>query len=190
MEPINVRDPQTAARVYTQTLKWPLTIGHRYRPRAGCTCGESGCPFPGAHPILGASSFPKGVAEAIQNEPGAGLIASTVVFDALVMPRAVCMTAMVRLDAEAPVPVPCLLFGKAAAALLVLPGTGRHALTIRSAAAVDVRTGPEQWVALPPSQGTRWDTPPWADPAGEPVRLLHGSDVKPHLHVACVRTPR
>lgn len=188
MGPIDTRDPATAARAYTELLDWRITVGHRYRPRQGCTCGDTACPTPGAHP------FPEAIAPAsevhiewdIETAPGAALIAVTGTFDAIVMPRRTGMATMVSLDRVAP--VPCLT-NDAQATLFVLPSTGRYALGEDTLIGVELRTGQGQWIALPPSHGTRWDTPPWNEQTRAPVTLLHGQDVRPHLAEAFARVP-
>ncbi|MFC5802291.1 hypothetical protein [Streptomyces formicae] len=182
MEPINTRDPVTAARAYLSILDWPISVGHRYRPRSGCTCGQA-CATPGAHPRPGALTplTTDGVRAVLDAAPGAGLITPTARFDALVMPRQLGMAAMVSLDRVAP--VPCLI-DDTRAILLVLPSTGRCALSDQALTAVELRAGPDQWIAVPPSHGTRWDTPPWSEETHAPIPLLHGGDLRPQLSEA------
>lgn len=172
MEPINTRSPAAAARGYL-TLEWPLVMGHRHRPRQGCTCGAEGCAVAGAHPLpvlrpLETASL----AEELEAAPGAGVIAVTERFDAVLVPRRIGMAAMVLLDRD--MPTPCLVQEPDRYALLVLPSTGRHALAHE---AVEVRSGPEGWVAVPPSRGVRWDTPPWYEGTTNPRPLMHGQNV-------------
>lgn len=173
MQPIDTRDLARAARAYTTLLEWPVALGHRHRPRQGCTCGDVNCPVSGAHPLPGG---PVPLAEdAIETEaqhaPGAGLIAITERFDAVIVPRHVGIAVQVLMDGVAS--VPCLIYRKTAA-LLVLPATGRYAATRPD---VEVRTGPDGWIALPPSHLARWDTSPWIDPTSTPHPLLNGRDV-------------
>lgn len=177
MGPINTRDPATAARAYT-VLGWPIAIGERYRPRQGCTCGNTQCPAPGAHPIPGEPPAVGYVDWDIETAPGAALIAPTVAFDALVMPRRMGMAIMVSLDRDAP--VPCLV-DEEHATILVLPSTGRYALGCTPPAGVRLRTGADQWIALPPSHGIRWDTPPWNEQTRRRLPLLHGGDVRGYV---------
>jgi hypothetical protein len=167
-------------------LDWPLAIGHCYRPQRGCTCGDAKCPTPGAHPAPGpltrlteadvseAVQTAPGVSEAVQTAPGASLITITERFDALVLPQRVAMAAMVTLDKISP--VPCIIQAQSgqSAVLLVLPATGRYAAVNPR---VEVRTGAAGWLALPPSNGLRWDTPPWIEPTSTARDLLHGADV-------------
>ena len=178
MAPINTRYPLTAVRAYT-SLGWPLVIGHRIRPRQGCTCEAADCPTPGAHPLPGRLVCPPKdvLAREIEHTPGASLIAPTAHFDAVLVPQQVGLTVILRLEGCAP--VPCVI-SRPYSVLLVQPGTGGHALTA-SEGAGELRTGPDQWIALPPSHGTRWDTHPWDDLSLEALPLLHGGDLRQTL---------
>ncbi len=180
MRPINTRDPALAARAYTNVLNWPIAVGHRYRPRQGCTCANAACPTPGAHPNTKGLASTRGCHADwdIETAPGAALIAHTASFDALVMPRRIGMATMVALDRVAP--VPCLT-DTARAILFMLPATGRYALGDEPPPFIELRTGSRQWIALPPSHGTRWDTPPWNEQTSAPIPLLHGGDIRPRL---------
>lgn len=176
---INHRRATDAADAYIGLMRWPLTIGHRYRPRQGCTCGIANCATPGAHPLPG-TNVPRGRDDLLRRlfeSPGAGLIAWTAAFDAVVVPRSVGMFAMVEIDRSV-APVPCILT-EDTATLLVLPATGRYAVSAETPG--DVRTGMNGWVALPPSHGHRWDTPPWVERTTTPVTLIHGRDIARHL---------
>lgn len=188
MGPINTRDPHAAARAYAN-LGWPLTLGHRYRPKGGCTCGDRACPTPGAHPLPGPVT-PLGeqrLLDALGASPGAAIIATTAPFDALILPRQAGMATMASLDRVAP--VPCLT-ASTWAILLVLPATGRYALGDQPQPAVALRTGPQQWIPLPPTHDTGWDTPPWNEQTHAPTPLLHGGDIRPHLADALAQSGR
>ncbi|MFJ8364542.1 hypothetical protein [Streptomyces sp. NPDC093984] len=108
---------------------------------------------------------------ALESAPGASLIVATERFDAVMLPRDIGMAAMVHLDRKAR--MPCLVYDCGAVALLVAASTGRHC---RVDEAVEVRTGPDGWVALPPSRGVRWDNPPWVDGTREPCQLVSGAE--------------
>lgn len=181
MKPINTRSAADAACSYAGILHWPLLVGHRFRPRQGCTCERPNCPTPGAHPLPGRLTVPgrRRFARQLRAAPSAALIAPTTAFDALVVPQHVGLTAIVSLESLAP--VPCLIDGEHAV-LLVLPATGRYAQAL--GLPIEVRTGPDQWVALPPSHGVRWDTHPWIEQTTMPVQLLHGQDAGRHLRAA------
>lgn len=184
MSPVNTRDSAAAARAYL-ALEWPLSLAHRYRPKQGCTCERAGCPVPGAHPAPDAERLTDAsLAGALESSPGAGLIAHTDRFDAVLVPRHVGMAAMVMLDRDTP--VTCLVVEPDTYALIVLPATGRYAAVDP---AVEVRTGPEGWIALPPSRGVRWDTSPWIEGTSQPRRLANGGEVR-HVLADCFQVVR
>ncbi|MER0245439.1 hypothetical protein AAHZ94_26340 [Streptomyces sp. HSW2009] len=162
-------DAAAYARVYTAQLGWPIGPGHRFRPRAGCTCEAPTCPTPGAHPLDHWST----TAYADQlpadfDRPGVAIIAPAIGFDAVTLPRAVGMMAMVAIERR--MEAPCLV-GPDTMTLLVQPGT---AAVLGAVPTVTVRSGADHWIALPPSHDTRWDTPPWAERTGGPRLLPHG----------------
>ncbi|MFC4507873.1 MULTISPECIES: hypothetical protein [Streptomyces] len=177
---INTQDAAVCGAAYTSIFGWSITPGHRHRPRGGCTCGESSaCPGSGAHPLPGPliPSPADGLAAELNASPGAALIAPTVPFDALVLPKWSGLSVVMWLDRYGKA-VPCILYGEDKAVLLVLPATGRYALPEgTSPSTVEVRSGPEQWVALPPSHGMRWEQPPWHDQTHHPLPLIHGKDL-------------
>ncbi|MFE3556915.1 hypothetical protein ACFXKW_18900 [Streptomyces sp. NPDC059193] len=171
------RDTVECATAYDR-LGWPVAIGHRNRTGSGCTCQDTGsataCVTPGAHPV-GVDVQPLGaneLAAAFESAPGAGVIVPCTHWDALVVAHAIGMAVMVRADA-ARLHVPCLTSGHATATLLVAPGTGA---LLADCPQVEVRSGPDAWVALPPSYGVRWDTAP-----AEDQPLPDSGAVRPHL---------
>jgi len=173
MAPIHAGDTISCARAYAR-LGWYVARGERYRPRSRCTCPEAAaCPTPGAHPRPGALTplGPDTLAAELTAAPGASLIGLATHFDAITLPRQAGMAAMVAIDRIAP--VPCIVTAEQAT-LLVLPATARYAFDGGNLPGVEVCIGPDQWVALPPSHGARWDTPPWDEQTGAPVQLLHG----------------
>lgn len=180
MQPITSGDTTSSALAYTSLLDWHLVHGHRYRPRSGCTCQQRAtCPAPGAHPLGALTPIPpEDLSSELAAAPGAGLICLATHFDAIVLPRQAGMAAMVVLDRIAP--VPCITTTEQAT-LLVLPATARYAFDRGEHPEVELRIGPDQWVALPPSHGARWDTPPWDEQTYQPVPLLHGSTLRPVL---------
>ncbi|MGW2421423.1 hypothetical protein ACWC0C_19615 [Streptomyces sp. NPDC001709] len=179
-QPISTQDAAACSAAYTNILGWPIAPGHRHRPRGGCTCGEpDACPGSGAHPLPGplTPSPEDGLTAELNASPGAALIAPTVAFDAIVLPKWSGLSVVMWLDRYGKA-VPCLLQGEDNAVLLVLPATGRYALPEdANSSTVDVRSGPEQWVALPPSHGIRWDQPPWHEQTHQPLPLIHGKDL-------------
>jgi hypothetical protein len=178
------RDTTASAYTYSVLLGWPVARGHRYRPRGGCTCRDDAtaepCPAPGAHPLTRTvlPSPADRITDEFRAAPGAAVIAPTLRFDAVVLPRDIAMAAMVLLDRHAQ--VPCLA-SMDRAALIVAPGTAAPALGTGASGAVRVRTGPDQWVALPPSHGVTWDTPPWDELTGAPLFLPDAQDIRDEL---------
>ncbi len=151
------RDTVECAIVYVRELRWSVAPGHRFRKRAGCTCDKFSCDVPGAHP---AASTVDGlelgaVRPAFENIPGAGIIAACTAFDAVSVPHHLGLGLMMALDAGG-IHVPCLTMDPFVATLLTAPKTG----SLLAGPAAVVRSGSEAWIALPPSHGVRWDTPP------------------------------
>ncbi|MFD9903947.1 hypothetical protein [Streptomyces sp. NPDC059063] len=168
----NDPDPAAWSRAY-MALGWPVALGHRRRPRQGCTCGDPRCEQPGAHPVDGGPEYltPEQMTQALQTSPGGSLIVGTRQFDAVTVERYAGMYVMVHLELSRH--VPCLLTHETAT-FLVHPGTGSSA---RVHPAVDLKTGPDAWVALPPSYGTYWDNPPWDERSATPRDLVHGEQI-------------
>ncbi|MFD8415471.1 hypothetical protein ACFV2Q_27535 [Streptomyces sp. NPDC059650] len=171
------RDTIECATAYDR-LGWPVAIGHRHRSGSGCTCrtidSKAPCVTPGAHPLEAAvKPLARGeLVAAFESAPGAGVIVPCTNWDALVVAHPIGMAVMVRADA-ASLHVPCLTSGHTTATLLVAPGTGE---LLTSCPNVEVRSGPGDWVALPPSYGVRWDTAPTED-----TPLPDAGAVRPHL---------
>ncbi|MGW1071607.1 hypothetical protein [Streptomyces sp. NPDC002537] len=92
------------------------------------------------------------------------------------------MALMISIDGDAggEAATPCLLHGEHAT-LFTQPGSGRQAIARAAASVTELHTGSAGWVALPPSHGARWDTPPWDYRTGRPMPLPHGCDIRPHL---------
>ncbi|GAA0907636.1 hypothetical protein [Streptomyces thermoalcalitolerans] len=148
MVPINIRAPVAVVRAWA-ALEWSVVPGHRYRPRQGCTGGNSACAVLGVHPLPQSRT------------PAA---------DAVLVPRPVGSAAMAG-HGSRQVPQPCHVAAPDARALFVLPMTDRCALVDEAA---EARTGPDGWGALPPGQGTRGDTPPRDEEADETRNLTPG----------------
>jgi hypothetical protein len=66
--------------------------------------------------------------------------------------------------------VPCVVHAKEVA-LLVQPETGA---TLVDFDFVQVEANREATLTLPPSHGSRWDTPPWLSSHPEPTHLVSG----------------
>ncbi|MGW3321379.1 hypothetical protein [Streptomyces virginiae] len=82
------------------------------------------------------------------------------------------MGVMLRADAKG-LHTPCLTAVHTTGALLVAAGTG-SLLADRPQAGG--RSGPEAWVAMPPSCGVRWDTAP-----NDELPIPPAGAVRPHL---------
>ncbi|GHA00105.1 hypothetical protein GCM10010371_69220 [Streptomyces subrutilus] len=171
------RDTIESAAAY-RLLGWPVAIGHRQRTGSGCTCqtdpAAPPCLTPGAHPV-GDTAVPLehgDLTGAFEAAPGAGVIVPCTHFEALVVAHAIGMGVMLRADATN-LHIPCLTAGHTTATLLVEPGTGR---LLADCPQVDVRSGPQSWVAMPPSYGIRWDTAP-----DDELPLPPAQAVRPHL---------
>ncbi|UQW99170.1 hypothetical protein [Streptomyces sp. RerS4] len=171
------RDTIESAAAY-QRLGWPVAIGHRQRTGSGCTCrtdpAAPHCLTPGAHPV-GDTVVPLhsgDLTAAFEAAPGAGVIIACTHFDALVVAHAIGMGVMLRADATN-LHIPCLTAGHTTATLFVEPGTGS---LLADCPRVDVRSGPQSWVAMPPSYGIRWDTAP-----DDELPLPPAKAVRPHL---------
>ncbi|GAA3372094.1 hypothetical protein GCM10017744_102180 [Streptomyces antimycoticus] len=181
------RDAAEHAHVYITLLGWPVAAGHSYRPDSGCTCLDGTtaqlCPRPGAHPLASnvVVASPDRVDREFTARPGTGVIAPTLGFDAVVLPRPVAMFALVQLERRS-AQVPCVV-NRHQAVLLVAPRTATAGLGHLSRTVVKLRSGPDGWVALPPSHMTRWDTPPW-DHQGEPIELLDADDIHEPISLA------
>ncbi|MGW0363672.1 hypothetical protein [Streptomyces sp. NPDC002990] len=132
------------------------------------------CVTPGAHPLAGAvEPLASGDLTAeFAVAPGAGVIVPCTQFDALVVAHAIGMGVMLRADAKN-LHIPCLTAGHTTATLLVEAGTGS---LLADCPQVHVRSGPQSWVAMPPSYGIRWDTAP-----DDELPLPPAAAVRPHL---------
>ncbi|MFE4659203.1 hypothetical protein ACFRFJ_21240 [Streptomyces hydrogenans] len=176
MRPLHDRNTTACALTYADVLHWPLAIGHRFRRRAGCTCPKTtACPTPGAHPLPGpVTPLNAGsIADAFDQTPGAGIIAPCDHFDAVTLPGPVGTALLLMLD-RFTVHAPSLADLHGTVTVLVEPGTS-HRLA-ETCTDLVIHTGPTAWIALPPSHGIRWDTPP------VPHRPLpHALTLRPHL---------
>jgi hypothetical protein len=154
---------------YAALLGWPLARGRCYR--AGTCACRPACATPDVRPVAGVPAPPPAEAECT-DVPGDAVIAPTLAFDAVIVGRAAGMQALVWLD-RLPVPVPCLTTPHTAV-FLVAPGTAGR---VGRRAGVEVRTGPAGWIALPPTGGVAWDTPPWDVATGRPLPLPHADEI-------------
>ncbi|WP_371591688.1 hypothetical protein [Streptomyces virginiae] len=177
LQALHGHDSIESAAAYAR-LGWPVAIGHRHRTGSGCTCQDgptpTACVTPGAHPHGDdVTPLERGdLTAAFGTAPGAGVIVPCTRFDALVVAHSIGMGVMLRADAKG-LHIPCLTAGHSTATLLVVASTGS---LLADCPQVDVRSGPDAWVAMPPSYGVRWDTAP-----DDELPIPPAEAVRPHL---------
>ncbi|MGW4032129.1 hypothetical protein ACWEFL_22930 [Streptomyces sp. NPDC004838] len=130
--PPTTGDVVGTVRAYTCLLGWRLTIAE------------------------GGELTAEAAARVLERAAGAELRVSCGGFDAVTVPYSVGRSALLQLD---PVPVPSIL-GPGTVTFLVAPGTG--VVLAERIDGVDVVSGIDSWLVVPPSAGRRWDTPPWS----------------------------
>ncbi|MGW1227141.1 bifunctional DNA primase/polymerase [Streptomyces sp. NPDC001478] len=183
----------TAVAEYTGLWGWAVVPGAR---AAGgvCSCGESGCPSPGAHPLEFAREVPAGTtldaaARAWAEVPGASMLLPVGrSFDVLDVAEAAGRRALVRMERMGLPPGPVAVTPAGRAQFLVAPGAAEELprLLYRMGwddADLDLRAlGAGAHITAPPSdQGglgpVRWLRPPSLDTASAPpeARLLLGT---------------
>ncbi|MEU4896220.1 hypothetical protein AB0B12_26290 [Streptomyces sp. NPDC044780] len=109
---------------------------------------------------------PGEVDNAFAHDSSAVLWAACTKFDAVTTPRKAATSALVRLDRRSTA-LPCLLCGETGT-FLVARGSGVH---VSALAGVQVMTGADARITLPPTNGVRWDTPPWHLTERAPLKL-------------------
>ncbi|MFI5986986.1 hypothetical protein ACIBEA_39750 [Streptomyces sp. NPDC051555] len=151
------RNTRACAVAYTGVFGWAVTAGHRYRRGGGCTCADTSCGWPGAHPEREpVAALPAHrVGEVFDGRPGAGVICDCALFDAVILPYESGLLVMEELERVA-VRAPCMVGDHTTATILALPGTG----LAMAGMCAEVRSGTGDWIALPPTKNLRWDTPP------------------------------
>ncbi|MER0476923.1 hypothetical protein ABR737_00890 [Streptomyces sp. Edi2] len=103
-------------------------------------------------------------------------------FDAVTVSGAVGRDALMWLDREgANVPLIPSFQDGSSVTFLVQPGTARH---LQGLDAVTVVSGPDGRVALPPTPGVRWDTPPWHARTPARIELADAQGLRPGLERA------
>ncbi|MFE6976906.1 bifunctional DNA primase/polymerase [Streptomyces sp. NPDC057682] len=183
----------TAVAEYTGLWGWAVVPGAR---AAGgvCSCGESRCPSPGAHPLEFAREVPAGTtldaaARAWAEVPGASMLLPVGrTFDVLDVAEAAGRRALVRMERMGLPPGPVAVTPAGRAQFLVAPGAAAELprLLYRMGwddADLDLRAlGSGAHITAPPSdQGglgpARWLRPPSLDTASAPpeARLLLGT---------------
>lgn len=95
-------------------------------------------------------------------------------FDAVTLPRPMGNQVLIRLECGGLGPVPSLVTASKVT-FLVQAGTGA---VLGGPPDVEVFSGSEHQLVLPPSPGVRWDTPPWSPACPVPLALLDGGQVR------------
>jgi hypothetical protein len=139
-------DPAALVNAYGNLLQWTLVADGR--------------------------DIPVAVAESlVAAHPNAVLETRCVEFDVVTMTHHDGRSALMHLD-RANSPAPSIVDASGFVRFLVQAGTGQ----VEGLDAVRVQSGADHLLALPPSSGLRWDTPPWSRAAREPL-------VPPHAEV-------
>ena len=73
--------------------------------------------------------------------------------------------------------MPCVLFGDKGT-FLVAAGTAEE---LTELAGVEILAGPGARIVLPPTNGARWDTPPWSPTERTPLTLPGAGVLRPGL---------
>ncbi|MEE1756956.1 bifunctional DNA primase/polymerase [Streptomyces sp. SP18CS02] len=182
----------TAVAEYTGLWGWDVVPGAR--ASAGrCSCGDPGCPAPGAHPLDFASEVPAGAtleraAATWSRFPGAALLLPVGrAFDVLEVAEAAGRRALLRLERMGLPLGPVCVTPTGRAQFFVAPGAaaGLPQLLYRMGwddADLDLRClGPGAHITAPPSDHgglgpARWLRPPSLDTGAPPqARLLLGT---------------
>jgi hypothetical protein len=148
--PPKASDHEGLVRTYEAVLGWHLLVG--------------GCAVESAHEAVQELA---GTENTMLHTAGSG-------FDAVSVPRPAGMDTMLRLGRCKLGLVPSLITTEWVT-LLVKAGTGS---AFHDLPAVEVVSGAESWLALPPSPGVRWDTPPWSASSPTPLDLVDGALVR------------
>ncbi|MEU2061429.1 bifunctional DNA primase/polymerase [Streptomyces sp. NPDC013455] len=184
----------TAVAEFTGLWGWDVVPGARASGGA-CSCGRSGCPAPGAHPLDFAPVVPAGatldeVTKAWSEFPGASVMLPVgQAFDVIEVSEPAGRRALLRLERMGLPLGPVAATPDGRAHFLVAPGAaaGLPRLLYRMGwddpAALDLRgLGPGSHITAPPSDRgglgpVRWLRPPALDSATRPpaARLLLGT---------------
>lgn len=166
----------TVVAEYTGLWGWDVVPGARMAP-GGCSCGETSCAAPGAHPLRGAPEVPAGASldeavEAWSRFPDAPLTLPVGrSFDVLEVAEAAGRRALVRLERMGLPLGPVCVTPTGRAQFFVAPGAAQELprLLYRLGwddADLDLQClGPGSWITAPPSDlgglgPVRWLRPP------------------------------
>ncbi|WLQ36533.1 bifunctional DNA primase/polymerase [Streptomyces castrisilvae] len=182
----------TAVAEYTGLWGWAVVPGARAADGA-CSCGDTGCAAPGAHPLDFAPEVPAGTtldaaARAWAEVPGASMLLPVGrSFDVLDVAEAAGRRALVRMERMGLPLGPVAVTPQGRAQFFVAPGAADElpGLLYRMGwddAGLDLRAlGPGSHITAPPSDRgglgpVRWLRPPGPDSARPPeARLLLGT---------------
>ncbi|MFF1717258.1 hypothetical protein [Streptomyces sp. NPDC058268] len=145
-----------------RTMSWPprardgSTLAHAYVDLLGWQLLADGAPV-----------TPEQAGELLERAPDRVVQIRCEGFDTVTVPRALGSDALLTLD-RGPVRVPSLMAGDDAVTFLVQAGTGGFLAQISNAL---VQNDGLHLLALPPTRGVRWDTPPWDVYADGPTPL-------------------
>ncbi|MGW7620836.1 bifunctional DNA primase/polymerase [Streptomyces antimycoticus] len=189
----------TTVAEYTGLWGWDVVPGARAARSSGggrneCSCGDHGCPSPGAHPLSFAPGVPAGAtldaaAAAWEQVPGAAVLLPVGrSFDVLEVAEYAGGHALVRLERMGLPLGPVAVTPRGRAQFFVAPGAAAELpeLLYRMGwddADLDLRClGPGDHITAPPSDlgglgPVRWLRPPTLDTAGRPphARLVLGT---------------
>jgi hypothetical protein len=115
---------------------------------------------------------------ALDRRPDTVLLAACSSFDAISVPYEAAADALLRLDREETTSAaPCLFYGDTGT-FLVEVSTGKQVAELEG---VQVATGPDALIVVPPTSGARWDTPPWSRTERMSLALPSASDIRAAL---------
>ncbi|MBP2400738.1 hypothetical protein [Streptomyces syringium] len=153
--PPTTHDRPAVLHAYTDLLRWPLQVGGR--------------------PVTAEEAE-----HLLATDPGLPLETDGSLFDAATVAYSLGLETLIRLDRMPQVPpVPCFTDGHSTVTFLLTPGTGEGLAGLS-----DVRVGAGGPVALPPSTGLRWDTPPWNCTVPERLAIPAAEELAPALRAA------
>ncbi|MET9774979.1 bifunctional DNA primase/polymerase [Streptomyces sp. NPDC006367] len=184
----------TAVAEFTGLWGWDVVPGARVSGGV-CSCGRSGCPAPGAHPLGFAPELPAGstldeASAAWAEFPGAAVMLPVGrTFDVIEVAEGVGRRALARLERMGLPLGPVTVAPEGRAHFFVAPGAAAelprllYRMGWDAPSALDLRgLGPGAYITAPPSgRGglgpVRWLRPPSLDSATEPpeARLLLGT---------------
>lgn len=150
--PPGLQDGLAMVRAYTELLSWSIFLE------------------------TAAASSQDEVERAIVDRPHLAVATACAGFDAVLVPSAAAMDALVTVERHWQ--VPNLRSRLNTVTFLVAPGSGRNVADLPG---VQVLSGKEALIQLPPTAGVRWDTPPWRIGEPTPVQLRAADELRSAL---------